>query len=187
MKSIALFGGSFDPPHLGHVEVVEEALRTLDIEKLIVVPAYLNPFKSKSTAPASLRLKWLRQIFNEHEKIEISNFEVNQHRSVASIETVQHFKAIWRCRIFFIIGADNLPTLKKWHRYEALKSLVDFVVAHRDDIAVPNEYINLHVNSPISSTALRNSMEHLLIPPSVRDEIKAYYKENNGTDNQPKN
>jgi nicotinate-nucleotide adenylyltransferase len=187
MKSIALFGGSFDPPHLGHVEVVEEALRTLDIEKLIVIPAYLNPFKSGSTAPAASRLHWLCMIFKDHAKVEISDFEVNQQRRVATIETVEHFKAIEPCRIFLIIGADNLPMLKKWHRYEELASHVDFVVAHRDNIEIPEGYMDLHVNSPINSTALRRSMEHHLIPPSVKEEINAFYKEHYGTDSSTEN
>jgi len=179
MKCIALFGGSFDPPHLGHVAIVEEALRTLDIEKLIVVPAYLNPFKTASVAPASLRFKWLQKIFKHHKNVEISNFEIAQNRSVPTIETVKHFKQLEPCRIFLIIGADNLHSLKQWHHYEALKSLVDFVVAHRDAVEIPKEYINLYVNVPISSTALRETTDRNLIPASVSDEIKTYYKEKN--------
>ena len=63
--NIALYGGSFDPPHLGHVHVVHAALKTLDIDKIIVVPAFVNPFKSGTHAPAELRLKWLQEIFED--------------------------------------------------------------------------------------------------------------------------
>ncbi len=179
MKCIALFGGSFDPPHLGHVRVVDEALKTLNIKKLIIVPAYLNPFKTKSVAPASLRFKWLCKIFEYYENVEISDFEIKQNRSVATIETVKHFKNLESCRIFVIIGADNLHSLKQWHRYEELQSLVDFVVAHRDAVEIPKEYIDLHVNAPVSSTALRETLDHMLIPVSVSNEINTYYKEHN--------
>ena len=62
--AIALFGGSFDPPHSGHITVIYEALKSLPIERVIVVPAYVNPFKSGTHAPASLRLQWLKTIFD---------------------------------------------------------------------------------------------------------------------------
>jgi nicotinate-nucleotide adenylyltransferase len=180
MKSIALFGGSFDPPHLGHLEVVDKALEQLDIEKLIILPAYLNPFKTTSVAPASLRLKWLRQIFKDHKRVEVSSFEVDHNRSVATIESVKHFKSLQPCQVFFIIGADNLHKLQQWHRFDELKDLVTFVVAHRDKIEIPSHYIDLHVDAPINSTALRKETDHTLIPECVSDEISQYYKEKNG-------
>ncbi|MEA2111355.1 MAG: nicotinate (nicotinamide) nucleotide adenylyltransferase [Campylobacterota bacterium] len=180
MKSIALFGGSFDPPHLGHLEIVDEALKTLEIEKLIVLPAYLNPFKTRSVAPASLRFKWLQKIFKHHKNVDVSSFEIDHNQSIPSIQSVKHFKSLEACRIFFIIGADNLKKLKQWHSYEELKLLVTFVIAHRDEIEIPKEYIDLHVDTPVSSTVLRKRMNHTFIPSSVSDEIHKYYKENNG-------
>ena len=51
--TVAIFGGSFDPPHKGHQRIVEKATEVLDIDKLIVVPAYLNPFKTSSLANAA--------------------------------------------------------------------------------------------------------------------------------------
>jgi nicotinate-nucleotide adenylyltransferase len=180
MKSIALFGGSFDPPHLGHLEVVDRALEQLNIEKLIVLPTYLNPFKTTSAAPASLRLRWLRMIFKDYADVEVSSFEVDQNRSVATIESVKHFKSLQPCHLFLIIGADNLHKLEQWHHFNELKNLVTFVVAHRDDITVPSQYINLHVDVPISSTALRQQINHTQMPECVSDEISQYYKEKNG-------
>ncbi len=180
MKSIALFGGSFDPPHLGHLEVVDEALKTLEIEKLVVVPAYLNPFKTKSIAPVALRFKWLQKIFEHHKNVEVSSFEMDLDKSVPSIQSVKYFKSLEPCHIFFIIGADNLKGLPQWRSYDELNKLVTFVIAHRDEIEIPKEYINLHVDAPMSSTALRSNMNHTLIPTSVSDEIHQYYKENHG-------
>ena len=50
--NVAIYGGSFDPPHIGHEEIIKQALKTLDIEQLFVVPTYLNPFKNRFFAPA---------------------------------------------------------------------------------------------------------------------------------------
>ena len=59
---LALFGGSFDPVHLGHDSIVKMALSGLDIDKLIIMPTFISPFKSEFSAPPELRLKWIREI-----------------------------------------------------------------------------------------------------------------------------
>jgi nicotinate-nucleotide adenylyltransferase len=172
---IALYGGSFDPPHLGHVAVVDEALKALDIDKVIVVPAFVNPFKAGTHAPADLRLAWLKAIFEANERVEVSDFEIRQNRAVRSIETVKHFGALYE-KIYFIIGADNLATLKQWHRYEELNALVTWVVATRDEIEIEPDFIQLRVDQKISSSALREAIQEQKLPTSVAMSIKNYYK-----------
>jgi nicotinate-nucleotide adenylyltransferase len=182
MKNIALFGGSFDPPHLGHITIVDKALEKLDIEKVVIVPAYLNPFKSKSHASAPLRLKWLKQIFAGRKNVEISDFEITQNRAVATIETVNHFSRNDQ-KIYLIIGADNLKSLHKWFRFDELDKIVTWAVASRNGIEIPPEFITLDVAKPVSSTQLRNRQKHHELPPSVAKEIAQFYKETNAHKN----
>lgn len=172
---IALYGGSFDPPHLGHVTVVNEALKMLDIDKVIVVPAFVNPFKAGTHAPADLRLAWLKSIFKANTRVEVSDFEIRQQKAVRSIDTVKHFGALYE-KIYFIIGADNLATLKKWHRYEELNALVTWVVATRDEIEIKPNFMQLRVEQKISSSALREAIQEQKLPTSVAISIKEYYK-----------
>ena len=175
--NIALYGGSFDPPHLGHMYVVSTALDTLDIDKLIIVPAFVNPFKTGTHAPAELRFKWLHEIFKTNKNVEITDFEVIQNRAVRSIETVKHFGTLYQ-KIYFIIGADNLASLKKWHQFDALDKLVIWVVATRDKIEIDESYIQLSVDQPISSTELREDLNEEHLPKEVALEIKTFYKQN---------
>jgi len=175
--NIALFGGSFDPPHLGHVHVVHSALKTLDIERVIVVPAFVNPFKSGTHAPAELRLKWLQKIFYNDKDVEVSDIEVRQNRAVRTVETVEQFANSY-AKIYFIIGADNLASLKQWHRFDELDELVTWVVATRDKIEIDERYIQLTVEHPISSSELREEIEEEHLPKEVALEIKIYYEEN---------
>ena len=72
----AIFGGSFDPVHLGHVEIVKKALKKPYIDEVIVVPNYLNPLKRSFCAPPELRLKWLRETFKNLPNVKISDFEI---------------------------------------------------------------------------------------------------------------
>jgi nicotinate-nucleotide adenylyltransferase len=62
MDSIALFGGSFDPPHIGHEAIVKALMKLDEIDKIIIMPTYLNPFKTEFFAPADLRVKWLKKL-----------------------------------------------------------------------------------------------------------------------------
>jgi nicotinate-nucleotide adenylyltransferase len=182
MKKIALFGGSFDPPHAGHIAIVEAALEQLDIDKVVIVPAYLNPFKSHAHAPASLRLKWLRKIYDGNDCVAVSDFEIAKQRPVPTIETVRHFLATAE-KLYVIIGADNLAALEAWYAFTELDALVTWVVARRDGINVPDRFATLDIDSPVSSTDLRRAMAPHELPAPVADEIAAYYKENNATKN----
>jgi nicotinate-nucleotide adenylyltransferase len=174
--NIALFGGSFDPPHRGHIAIVEQALKQLPLDRLIIMPAYLNPFKSQSYAPASLRLAWLHAIFDSFARVEVSDFEISKGRPVPTIETVRHF--IGDMTTFYvIIGADNLASLQQWKDFEALDAMVTWVIATRGDITVPSEYITLEVDRPVSSTRLRERIEHRELPSSVAEEIAEFYKD----------
>ena len=62
---VAIFGGSFDPPHRGHQEIVRRAVEKLDIDKLIILPAFLNPFKRSTLASPEQRLAWCRTLFGK--------------------------------------------------------------------------------------------------------------------------
>jgi len=182
MKRVALYGGSFDPPHIGH-EAIVKALEKLDfIDKIIIMPTFLNPFKDSSIAPSALRLKWLQAIFSEYEDVEVSAFEVTQARKVPTIETVKMLKNEYE-KIYLIIGADNLKSLEKWYRFSELNELVTFIVATRDAIDVPDNFLQLPVDVDVSSTALREHMDISKLPKQCADEIAQYYKEHNAKKN----
>ena len=182
METIALFGGSFDPPHLAHEQLVRLALHLNGVEKVIVMPTYLNPFKSHSHAPSALRLQWLKSIFSLDTNVEVSDFEVNLKRKVPTIETVKFLLQSYK-KIYLIIGADNLKSLKQWQNYEELKSLVTFVVASRDGIAIPHDFMQLKIDEDVSSTQLRNKIDRAKLNPVCADEIINFYKEINEQQN----
>ncbi len=156
METIALFGGSFDPPHIGHEVIVKALLSIEEIDKVVVLPTFLNPFKSHSHASPELRLRWIKELFDGFENVEVSDYEVKQNKSVASILSVKHFLKEYK-KIFLTIGADNLASLNKWENYDELKELVTFIVASRDSVKIPKEYITLNIDEKISSTQIRRN------------------------------
>lgn len=178
MENIALFGGSFDPPHVGHEMIVKALLEFKDIDKVVIMPTFLNPFKSKAHAPSQLRLKWLKEIFGSYQNVLIDDFEVKQKQKVPTIQSVEYLLKKYE-KIYLVIGADNLSSLHKWDKYDELKSMVTFVVAHRDKIEIPEDFIDLNVNVDISSTQLREHLELSKLPQKCAKKIAKYYKDNN--------
>jgi len=176
MRNIALFGGSFDPPHIGHTAIVK-ALEKLDyIDKIIIMPTFLNPFKSKSHAPSELRFEWLEEIFINSQSVEISRYEVNQNRAVATIESVEYLLKTYE-KVYLVIGADNLASLELWSNYDILKEKVTFLVASRDNIIIDDHFIQLKVDENISSTQLRKNIDSTKIPIECTQKIEKFYKE----------
>jgi nicotinate-nucleotide adenylyltransferase len=178
MRTVALYGGSFDPPHRGHVEIVK-SLKTLPfIDKVIVMPTFLNPFKSTFVAPAELRLAWLREIFKDDERVEVSSYEVDQQDKIPTIKTVRFLKKQFD-KVYLVIGADNLASLHKWYKFDDLKKEVTFIIASRDDIKIPDDYIKLDIQEDVASSDLRKKMDNSKLPPEVASQIEKYYKEHN--------
>ena len=167
---VILFGGSFDPIHKGHLEIIKKATKMGD--KIIVIPNYLNPLKNSFSAPAELRLKWLKKSIN-NPKVEISDFEIKQNKSCYTIDTIKHFKKNYD-KISFLIGADNLLTLNRWKNIEELKKLVNFIVVTRDNIPIKS-YQTINIDIPISSTQIRQNLDKLYLPDNLANEIINYY------------
>ena len=171
---IAIFGGSFDPIHVAHVTVVEEALKTLDIDMLFVVPTYLNPFKSSFFLNPKTRFELLKKVFKNFDKVQICDYEINQQKTSYSIDTVNYLKNIYKpSKIYLIIGEDNLKKLEKWHEIDKLKEIVEFVIASRKgfESKKAKEFKNLDVNIDISSSELRDRINLDYIPIEIKDDI----------------
>ena len=182
MKTVALFGGSFDPPHTGHEAIVEALVALKYIDEVVITPTFLNPFKSQSFAPSNLRLKWLRKIFSSVIKVTVDDYEVNLGKKVPTIKTVKYLLDSFD-KVFVVIGADNVQDIHQWHKYNELKELVTFIVALRGDETIDKRYITLPIDENISSTQLRKKINTEKLPSKCANEIAQFYKEYNARQN----
>ncbi|ARR00209.1 nicotinate (nicotinamide) nucleotide adenylyltransferase [Campylobacter porcelli] len=179
--NIAIFGGSFDPPHFGHDMIVKSALNSLNIDKLIIIPTFLSPFKSKFSAPPLLRLEWCKDLWlNLDSKIIVSDYEIRQNKAVYTIDSVKYFKDKLNAnKIYLIIGADQLENLHKWHKFDELDKIVSFVVASRDGIEIKPNLQKLDINVKISSSKIKSKLDFDQIPNTILDSVKKFYKDTN--------
>ncbi|HTD67984.1 MAG TPA: nicotinate-nucleotide adenylyltransferase [Candidatus Limnocylindria bacterium] len=133
MKRIGLFGGSFDPVHLGHLLVAQAACEELALDRLFFIPAAQSPFKPASEpASAALRLRMLRLALVGRADYEIDEQEIQRGGTSFTIDTVRSYvRRFPRSEFSYLIGTDHVPTLPKWREVDELARLVQFVVIPR--------------------------------------------------------
>ena len=130
---LGLFGGSFDPVHVGHLLVAQAAMEEMRLDRLCFIPAAQSPFKpdSKPAAPAE-RLRLLRLALAGRDKYCIDEQEIGRGCPSYTIETVRDYRQRFpSSSLFYLIGADHIPLLPKWREAEQLASLVEFVIIPR--------------------------------------------------------
>jgi len=177
--NIAIFGGSFDPPHIGHETIINRSLEVLDIDKLFVIPAFLNPFKQKYHFSPKDRFNLLKQLF-KNKQVEVLDYEIKQNNPTPTINTVKHIiSTINPNNIYLIIGADNLSSIHLWQDFEQLKDLVSFIVISRDQKSLKNDIIQfkiINIDIKISSTELRQSRNLNFIPKKIQKKVQELWK-----------
>jgi nicotinate-nucleotide adenylyltransferase len=176
--SAALFGGSFDPPHLGHRRIVETLLARPGLQRVFVVPSWLNPFKERSHASPERRLAWCRRVF-DLPGVEVLDWEIRQGRPVYTIETWDRLRAEGIPLRYLVIGADNLAGLSRWREFRRLDDEATWLVAAREgahpDLSPLKRAELLPLELPVSSTMIRQGEGLEYVDPRIRDEVRTLY------------
>lgn len=135
---IAIFGGSFDPVHYGHVDIVKNLEKVFD--RVIVVPSYVSPFKT-GAADGTARFKLCKKVLSS-DKTEVSRFEIGKKNVSYSVVTAAHFaKKNADAQLYWVIGSEELSRLTEWHEIDKLKNLVTFYVVPRPNYEIKDEVI----------------------------------------------
>ena len=180
MKKIGIYGGTFDPIHHGHLILSRQACEELELDQLIFVPAALSPFKKDAPqASGELRLSMLRAAISRQEDFFAEDCELKRPPPSYSIDTVLQIREREpNADLFWLIGADNVDGLEKWHRIDALKKLVEFVVLDRGRSEEKvHEFRVVRRNVDISATEIRKRVAsgrsiRYLVPQAVEEIIR---------------
>ncbi len=135
MGNIAIYGGSFDPPHKGHALLAENLAKECNADKVIIIPAYSSPFKDGTIAEGTDRLAMCRHTFTSP-IFEISAIEINREGKSYTVDTIKDIKKYYPDdNLFLFMGDDMFLTLGNWYKYKELLSLCTIVTASRTDDA----------------------------------------------------
>ncbi len=134
MKKIGLFGGTFNPIHLGHLRSAEEICESFELDRLIFIPASYPPHKDKGDIlPASWRVEMVRLAIADNPRFALSEVELRRPGKSYSVETITHFRQQFGPggELFFILGLDAFLEINTWKDYAALFALCHFIVMTR--------------------------------------------------------
>lgn len=185
MNRIALFGGSFDPVHNGHLLVAMAAVEELSLERIFFVPAAQSPFKPESKpASAELRLRMLRLALAGETRYEVDAQEIRRGGTSYTIETVRNYREKFpNAQLFYLIGADHIPQLHKWRSADQLAATVEFVAIPRPGEGTPVPPPGFRVRTlqgfplGLSSSQIRERVRagkaiEALVPAAVAETIR---------------
>ncbi len=177
----ALYGGSFDPIHHGHLILAREAVERLALDRVIFIPAMQSPFKmDRVPSPPALRLAMVRAAIAGEPHFECDESEVHRTGPSFTVDTVE----AWRARapgdeFFYLIGQDNVQDLSKWRRSSELQEMIKFVVFERDASAPSHDFPVIRRRMDISATEIRMRVAEgmsirYLVPDAVREIVETH-------------
>jgi len=185
MPRIALFGGSFDPVHMGHLLVAQAAREELELSRLFFIPAAQSPFKpDRKPTASSERLRLLRLALAGKTWCEVDEQEIKRGGISYTIDTARDYHRRFKdAGIFYLIGADNVAQLPKWREAAELARVLEFVVIPRPgqtDVPFPAPFRGRMLKGfpfGVSSSQIRDRVKaglpiNQLVPAAVAEAIR---------------
>ena len=162
-RRIALFGGTFDPIHEGHLEIATRAKEAMDLDQVIFLPCRVSPHKiGVASAPADDRLEMARLATRGLPWAEVDDFDLlSPPPSYSYLTAGEMARRFPGARLFWIMGADQWRALPDWKEPERLAALVEFLVFSRDGRPEPRAGFRMKPLSgthPASATAIRRDV-----------------------------
>ncbi|MBU9713377.1 nicotinate-nucleotide adenylyltransferase [Evansella tamaricis] len=138
MKRVGILGGTFDPPHIGHLLMAEEVRIQMSMDEIWWMPNRIPPHKEKESDTTVVdRMAMIEIMVRQHHQYKLCKIELQREGPSYTADTMAELTELHpNTEFFFIIGEDSLGTLHKWHNSEKLLSLVSFIVIRRPGIEV---------------------------------------------------
>ena len=177
MLKIAIYGGTFDPIHHGHLILAREARERLGLDRIIFIPAAMSPFKTKSASSGEIRISMVRAAIADEPGFAVDDCELQRPPPSYTIDTVQEItEREPDAEIFCLIGDDNVRGLSKWHRADELRKMVRFVVLDRSGHTDSHDFPVIGRKIDISATEIRKRVAsgrsiRYLVPAAVQEII----------------
>lgn len=185
MRKIGILGGTFDPPHHGHLLIANEALYGLNLDEIWFLPNQEPPHKKKSTLIKNEdRVNMLQLAIQDVPSFRVETIELDRPGPSFTYDTMKQLKELHPdVHFYFIIGADMVEYLPKWHKIDELLQIVTFIGVNRPSYSDDSDYPLIHLDIPefeVSSSLIRERiMKGKTIRYLLPDSIIEYLKEKN--------
>jgi nicotinate-nucleotide adenylyltransferase len=134
---IGIFGGTFDPPHVGHLLAASDAFEVLKLDRVVWVPAAGQPLKSAIVAPSADRLAMVQALIGDDARFTVDPIEIERGGLSFTVETLRALHERWSpdasLALVLLLGADAAATLPQWREPEEVMRLAEVVVLRRGD------------------------------------------------------
>lgn len=183
-RRVGFFGGTFDPPHLGHLALAKLAIEKAELDKLFLCPAYSAPLRTEPALFSAMdRLRMIEEICKLDQKMDVWDEEIKLERSQFTFDTIVEFKKHFpEHQIFLLLGADQFSRLDQWYKPQDLSKLVHYLVFARNAEEMPaplleNMAVTFMENDliDISSTDIRDKLRNQLFPDKLLPIVVANY------------
>ena len=192
---IGIMGGTFNPIHLGHVELIKAAHKQFNLDKILVMPSGSPVYKDQTEiVSAKHRCNMVNLAINDFDYMELSTIEIERKGNTYTADTLRQIESDYE-KIYFIIGADSLFAIPEWYKPQYICANCHLLCANRDEYEIDelNRQKNLLISKydakidfikcdsiPYSSTEIRNRIKKKLpITDMVGEKVENYIKENN--------
>lgn len=129
---VAVFGGTFNPVHYGHLRLAEEARETCGLDRVVFMPTFITPHKlTESLTPARVRFELVKRAIEDNPGFSVSDLEIRREGRSFTIDTVRELLKEPDTEVFLILGSDSFNDIASWYEYEDLLALSSFIVAPR--------------------------------------------------------
>ncbi|GAC1351582.1 MAG: nicotinate (nicotinamide) nucleotide adenylyltransferase [Polyangiales bacterium] len=162
---VAIFGGSFNPPHVSHVLAAAYVLACSEVDRLLVVPAFQHPF-AKALTSFSHRLAMCRLAFADLGRVSVSSVEEDLGGESITVRTLEHLQAShpgWSMRL--VVGADVVHEMARWTQPERVRALAPAIILGRVGVVLPPEFSGVaNVLPEVSSSQIRKAIGEATTP-----------------------
>lgn len=143
-KRIALYGGTFDPVHLGHITVARELLKLFALDQVLFIPAFVAPHKrEQQVTPPLQRYAMLALATQDDPRLRISTIELDEPAKPYTVETLARMQSASgsEAQLFFVMGADSWMEIRTWREWERVLELTNHVVITRPGYELSTEHV----------------------------------------------